>query len=1050
MNPKTANNCRRQKITLTWLIGLLALAVAPIASAQSAESKASVRATGTIEGRVLNADTGSYIRNAYVAVDGTSRNTLTDSTGWFRLVDVPAGEVSVKVAYSGFSPQTATVMVVAGQEAEQNFRFGGTAQGDGKTLVLDPYVITARRDTDARSIAANEQRYSPNIKNVVAADAYGDLTEGNVGEMLKSLPGVAMDYVGPDARTVAVRGFGSNFTTVTADGAQMASAENARNRVFEFETVSVNNISRVEVTKVPTPSISANSLGGSVNLVSKSAFEADRTQFRYKAYFSMNSDETKLFKKTPGPGNKPTYHVLPGFDFNYIAPLTENFGIVLSGLSSNIYYPVYENRMSWRDNGGGGTQEAPYLLQYDLTDSPKTTFRKSVSLQADWRPAKNHVISVGLQYNHYHAFFDAPNTTFRAGLAPEFGPDFTHSESGGTFSQVTQNKYSFDKFNQAAAFNIAHRYRGELWEIDSGINASDARGAMLSGERGHFWSVTTRLNNVSRVNFDNSRNGIPGKITVFDASGNEIDWANLNNYTITGVNNANWRHTDEFKAGRVNVKRRLDFLPFEASLKTGFLVQEQQRDLERPQTGMTFVGPDGLPNTADDNAGLYVDAKSVNRPDLFGIPHPQTINGYALWDIFIKHPGWFSQTLAEQVGNETGRINSSFALKETISAVYLEGEARLWRQRLRVLGGVRFEKTEDQGTGPLFDPAAIYQRNADGSFVDGDPAMAGVQKVRKPEAGAPNSLEQLALQRKYRGQTVESSYDGYYPSLHLTFNITDNLLLRAAYARTLGRPNLSNILPNTTINENQDTEAVAAGALGGTISVVNTGLKPYTADNYDLSLEYYFPKGGVISVGGFQKDLTDFFGSFTQTATPELLAELGLEDRYVGWNINTSFNVDRPARVRGVEFNYNQPLTFLPGWGRHFNVNANYTKLKLAGPEATSFSGFIPETANLGLTFSKNPVVLMVKWNYRGLQRRTGYSEDPLVYGNFVPSSATVDVNAEYQLTKHVSLFANARNIFDANITGVERFNANTPEYAKTTYLADYGIQMVFGIKGTF
>src|SRR5690606_15796684 len=144
-----------------------------------------------------------------------------------------------------------------------------------------------------------EQRFSPNIKNVIETDAFGDIAEGNVGEFLKFLPGVTVDYVAADVRTVSVRGFPPAYTVVTVDGFRMASsASGAGSRIFEFEQVSINNASRIEVAKVPTPSSQANGIGGAVNMIGKNAFERKSGQFNYRLTFNMNHEDLDLFSKT--------------------------------------------------------------------------------------------------------------------------------------------------------------------------------------------------------------------------------------------------------------------------------------------------------------------------------------------------------------------------------------------------------------------------------------------------------------------------------------------------------------------------------------------------------------------------------------------------------------------------------------------------------------------------------------------------------------------------------------------------------------------------------
>jgi outer membrane receptor protein involved in Fe transport len=87
-------------------------------------------------------------------------------------------------------------------------------------------------------------------------------------------------------------------------------------------------------------------------------------------------------------------------------------------------------------------------------------------------------------------------------------------------------------------------------------------------------------------------------------------------------------------------------------------------------------------------------------------------------------------------------------------------------------------------------------------------------------------------------------YDGSYPSIHVTYQMLENLQLRAAYAQTYGRPDFASIVPNTSVEETDLTGGLPDPTqIPGRITTRNTGLRPWTADNYDLSLEYYTPEG---------------------------------------------------------------------------------------------------------------------------------------------------------------------------------------------------------------
>src|SRR5690606_3438396 len=155
----------------------------------------------------------------------------------------------------------------------------------------------------------------------------------------------------------------------------------------------------------------------------------------------------------------------------------------------------------------------------------------------------------------------------------------------------------------------------------------------------------------------------------------------------------------------------------------------------------------------------------------------------------------------------------------------------------------------------------------------------------RPIAGTAGSLAELALTRVERGFEAEREYDGYYPSVHLNYNITDNLVARFAYAKTLGRPDYADIIPRVDFDFEEDPE------VPGVVEVSNTGLLPWTADNFDVSLEYYFGRGGVASIGAFLKELSDFWGTSSQPLTPALLQQYGLDERYANWTVSTMINV---------------------------------------------------------------------------------------------------------------------------------------------------------------
>ncbi|MDP2137556.1 MAG: carboxypeptidase-like regulatory domain-containing protein, partial [Candidatus Didemnitutus sp.] len=472
-------------------------------------------ATGAVTGRVQNAVEGKALNLARVAVAGTNRDLLTDDFGEYRFTGLPAGEVTLTVSYTGLQTQSIKVTIVAGQTVTADASLASAAVarslGEDSAVTLDAFVVTSERETNAANIAANEQRYSSNLKNVVSSDAFGDVTEGNIGEFMKFLPGVSVDYVAADVRTMAVRGFADNFTSVSVNGARMASsASGGSSRSFEFEQVSINNVARIEISKAPTPSMPADSLGGAVNMISKNAFERKGTQFKYRAYLSLNSEDLQIFKKTAGPMGEKTFKGLPGFDFDLTIPFSKTFGIVVTGLTSNQFNEQHRTQNVYNHAQAGATAANPYLQQYLFQDGPKNTFRDSVSIKADWKLAPGHVLSASWQTNYYLSQFGNRNYNFNVGTSntstPSGGVPLSYNASSvtgaGGRGTLTGEMSFRDKYGLTNASVIGYKYTGERWQVDAGVNYSASKTWYRDAGRGHFSSVRTSLIGINRISYE--------------------------------------------------------------------------------------------------------------------------------------------------------------------------------------------------------------------------------------------------------------------------------------------------------------------------------------------------------------------------------------------------------------------------------------------------------------------------------------------------------------------------------------------------------------------
>jgi iron complex outermembrane receptor protein len=265
---------------------------------------AQTRETGEIAGRVLNEGTGEYLRNATITIVGTNISTVSEAGGEFRMSGVPVGEARVVVSYGGLDDADATVLVQPRQTTKHDFNLTSKEY----VTKLNEFVVSSAREGNAKAIM--QQKESVNMKSVIASDAFGDVSEGNVGEFLKLMPGVIMDYNEADIKYVRIRGLDPKYTSVLMDGAPVAtgsSSDVTQNRAFDFEQISISSIETVELSKTPRPSDAGSALAGVVNLRSKGAFDRKGRRLSFQAGASINSLD--WLKKTAGPMDGESYKI---------------------------------------------------------------------------------------------------------------------------------------------------------------------------------------------------------------------------------------------------------------------------------------------------------------------------------------------------------------------------------------------------------------------------------------------------------------------------------------------------------------------------------------------------------------------------------------------------------------------------------------------------------------------------------------------------------------------------------------------------------------------
>jgi TonB-dependent receptor len=1029
------------------ILGVLILASSTVVQAQPS-------ATGTIEGRISNPSTGSILERARVTAEGTALEAFTDSDGYYRLSNVPAGTVQLKAFFTGFPSAAASVTVGAGQTVQHDFELAPLVSTsktpEGATVQLDEFVVSTTREMSASALAINEQRFAPNMKSVVATDEFGDVAEGNIGEFNKFLPGVNIDAAGGNARDVSLYGVPADYVPVTLDGFGLASAvgggAGGTGRSVGLDQVSINNISRIEIELSPTPDSQGNALAGSVNMIPRSAFERTKPVFNFSTYVMMR-DYYRDWNKTPAPRH-PTRKIHPGADFSYIAPVTKNFGFTLSAGFNRQHSGEPQIQLNWRGNQSPTNANfaatpfgEPYLSSFLVRNSGKDTKRSSFGLTVDYRLTHNDRISLSFTYSTFDVLINHNALTIDTGRVTtgNFSTTMTRGAPGaGTLQVVTTGN---DHTNWTYMPSLIWRHDGPIWKMESGFAYSRAANRNRNAESGFFDTTTSRRTGVT-VTFADIFYLRPALVTVTDAAGIPVDPFKLSNYVVTAAT-ANTRATDDTKRTLYGNIRRNYYGTVPLTVRTGVDFRQFMRDQRFSVPNYTYVGPDRVASTtltptSDDLAAPFIDPSFSSRYAPYGFPKLEGVSSEKLYEQFVANPSYFTLNANTLYRNQV--TNSKFA-RELVSAAYLRFDASFFRNRLKIVTGLRAEQTNIEGEGPLTDPTRNLLRDAQGRPVLG---ANGRPQLIVPTS---NALGVSQLTFLDRGAHAEKEYLRWFPSINATFNIRENLIARAAWSTADGRPDFNQYAGGVSLPDPENPQP------SDQITISNVALKPWSARSINARLEYYLQGVGQISLGAFRRDFEDFEGNTTIVATPEFFELYSLDPNVYGaYPVVTQHNIESTVRIQGVNANYKQALTFLPHWARGVQVFANASAQRLLGPASANFANFIPRTYSWGASLNRARYNLRANWNYRSKQRRNaiaaGQSIEPGTY-TWWSKRLYLDINAEYYFYKRLAVYAALRNVLDAP-DDIQVYGPSTPEHAQFRQRIQFGSLWSFGIKGTF
>jgi iron complex outermembrane receptor protein len=964
-------------------------------------------------------------------------------------------------AHAQSSPPPADDEAASTQEAQP----AADAEPQGAASDSEIIVTGFRRSL---SEAIELKRESTGLRDSIVAEDIGKFPEANVADSMQRIPGVILSRDGSagsnEGQRVEIRGLGAEFVQTTLNGAPVRTTSSGSigtsSRAFNYDVFPSELFGRVDVYKSPLASLEEGGIGGNVDLQTPRPFDSNGRVIRYAAQanyntqskewrprgsllvsdtwgnfgalfgvaYAQNVNDRSGFQSTGGYntsalGRRPFYQPAPPpntsgpfqFELNLDSPLA-NFGSLTRSQVENAFLPRF------------------YRVYASTAERERLGFVGSLQYKSDRFEASIDGIYATLQDEMDEFTFgvpvrstrtvpgstSAPGTGTNSGIIPLDVQIDEYNNLYGTFGNTSILTESFFRdFQTKFKYGIARA----AYDITDTIKLS----AQASLNESDAWQSGNRV--VSNI-FGITTTFDPTVDITYPTITSPVDFTSPANFASPSLDFSLSREIDTVKSARTvldwdlfdDVDRALSF-----RLGASYVSSTKERT---QQNGSAIARALGLPDGgtfASNPAGVFqymdpfVQSGALNNGGNPGYPSQ-----------FATFPRAFVMDIL--AANESNRqapvqLSSAYKAEETVKSVFLEANLRIpiAGRELRANLGMRYSDTATHidnytGVGGVFTPAE---------------RMGG--------------------------------YENFLPSASLAFDITPDLILRAAAGKTVTRAALNDIaggivIPNVFSNQ---------------ITVGNPDLRPQVAMTYDAAIEWYFAPGALLSVGVFKKDITDrptgviedipfaaagvpassfscaAWGGSTNTCSDAALAALTPDPRI---RRTIVVNQDR-LELKGLEVAYQQNFTFLPEPFDGLGVTASFTKIKqeqagfnfvLTTGEVITVQSVPDYTYSVTAFYEKGPFSIRGSYNYRAKtdfapQTNTGNDE----VGHFAPQGY-LDATVAYKINSLIELRVDALNITNENVY-LYYENPNSPNnltHRDNSYFN--GTTISFGVRGRF
>lgn len=329
-------------------------------------------APGSIRGKVTDAE-HQTLPGAAIQIESLHTVVTSDQNGFYSLPNLKPGTYKVKISYVGYEPKVITVKF-DGRSLVQNVELS-TSNTLGEAVVTGAFFGQRK--------ALQMQKESMGVSNVVSADQVGKFPDSNIGDALKRINGVNVQYDQGEARFGQVRGTAADLTSVTVNGNRIPSAEGDTRNV-QLDLIPADMIETIELNKVVTSDMDGDAIGGEINLITKNTPNHRVLNFNVGSGYSWISQKplwdlgatlgSRFFNNRFGLMASASYQYSPGgsdnTEFEYVE--NDDHSIALKEAQVRQYYVTRERQS--------------YSLALDYTFNPlhKLYFKGMYNRRSDW------------------------------------------------------------------------------------------------------------------------------------------------------------------------------------------------------------------------------------------------------------------------------------------------------------------------------------------------------------------------------------------------------------------------------------------------------------------------------------------------------------------------------------------------------------------------------------------------------------------------------------------------------------------------------------------